>query len=55
LLDAATPGDPAANPLLPTTVRVGGNVRVDRGAVLVMGCSPAGGCTAVTYDRIAGN
>ena len=44
LLDAATPGDPAANPLLPATVRVNGNVRVGRGAVLVMGCSPAGGC-----------
>ena len=55
LLDAATPGDPAANPLLPATVRVGGNVRVGRDGVLVMGCSPAGGCTAVTYDRIRGN
>jgi hypothetical protein len=55
LLDAATPGDPAANPLLPATVLVGGNVRVDRGAVLVLGCSPAGGCHAVTYDRIRGN
>jgi hypothetical protein len=55
LLDAATPGDPVANPLLPATVRVGGNVRVGRGAVLVLGCSPAGGCTGVTYDRIRGN
>jgi hypothetical protein len=55
LLDAATPGDPAANPLLPATVLVGGNVRVGRGAVLVLGCSPAGGCTGVTYDRIRGN
>jgi len=55
LLDAATPGDPAANPLLPATVRVGGNVRVGHGAVLVLGCSPAGGCNAVTYDRIRGN
>jgi hypothetical protein len=55
LLDAATPGDPKANPLLPATLRVGGNVRVERGAVLVMGCSPAGGCTAVTYDHINGN
>jgi hypothetical protein len=55
LLDAATPGDPAANPLLSATVLVGGNVRVGRDGVLVMGCSPAGGCTAVTYDRIRGN
>jgi hypothetical protein len=55
LLDAATPGDPKANHLLPATVRVNGNVRVGHGAVLVMGCSPAGGCTAVTYDRIRGN
>ncbi len=55
LLDAATPGDPAANPLLPATVLVGGNVRVGRGGVLVLGCSPAGGCTGVTYDRIRGN
>ena len=55
LLDAATPGDPAANPLLPATVLVGGNVRVGRRGVLVLGCSPAGGCTGVTYDRIRGN
>jgi Protein of unknown function (DUF3224) len=55
LLDAATPGDPAANPLLPATVLVGGDVRVGRGAVLVLGCSPAGGCTSVTYDRIRGS
>jgi hypothetical protein len=55
LLDAATPGDPPANPLLPATVLVGGNVRVGRGAVLVLGCSPDNGCHAVTYDRIGGN
>jgi len=56
LLDAAaTLGDPAAGPILPATVVVGGNVTVGRGAVLVLGCSPAGGCEGVTYDRIEGN
>ncbi|HBW18403.1 MAG TPA: hypothetical protein DEH11_05005 [Actinobacteria bacterium] len=55
LLDATTPGDPAANPLLPATVLVGGNVRVGRGAVLVLGCSPNNGCLSVTHDRIRGN
>jgi hypothetical protein len=56
LLDAAaTLGDPVASPLLPATVIVGGNVTVGRGAVLVLGCSPAGGCTGVTYDHIGGN
>ncbi len=42
-------------PSLPATVLVGGDVRVGRRGVLVLGCSPAGGCTAVTYDRIGGN
>ena len=56
LLDAAaTLGDPLASPLLLATVIVGGNVTVGRGAVLVLGCSPAGGCTGVTYDHIGGN
>lgn len=55
LLDAVTPGDPPANPLLPATVLVGGNVRVGRGAVLALGCSPSQGCHAVTPDRIGGS
>jgi hypothetical protein len=56
LLDAAaTLGDPAASPVLPATVVVGGSVTVGRGAVLALGCSPAGGCNGVTYDRIGGN
>jgi hypothetical protein len=56
LLDAAaTPGDPVASPVLPATVVVGENVTVGRGAVLALGCSPAGGCEGVTYDRIGGN
>lgn len=55
LLDAVTPGDPSANPLLPATVVVEGNVNVGRGAVLVLGCSPSQGCNAITSDRIGGN
>jgi hypothetical protein len=56
LLDAAaTFGDPVASPVLPATVEVGGNVTVGNGAVLALGCSPAGGCNGVTYDRIGGN
>ena len=58
LLDgAATPGDPTnnPNPILPATVLVGGNVYVGSGAVLALGCSPAGGCHGVDYDRIGGN
>jgi hypothetical protein len=58
LLDgAATLGDPPdnPNPVLPGTVLVGGNVFVASGAVLALGCSPAGGCHGVTYDRIGGS
>ena len=56
LLDgAATLGDPAAGPILPATLEVGGNVAVGRGAVIVLGCSPAGGCEGVTHDRIEGS
>ncbi len=55
LLDAANPGDPAGNPILPATVLVGGNVWVGSGAVLILGCSPAGGCHGVTYDHIGGD
>jgi hypothetical protein len=55
LLDAATPGDPAGNPVLPATVLVGGNVSVGNGAVMILGCSPAGGCHGVTYDHIGGD
>lgn len=56
LLDAVTPGDPVATPLLPATVLVGGDVSVGKGAVLFLGCSPNISCPkAVTYDRIGGN
>lgn len=58
LLDAATPGDPAAAPVVPATVFVGGNVFVGSGGVLVLGCSPnifCSGPPGITNDRIGGN
>ena len=56
LLDAVTPGDPSATPLLPATLLVGGNVSVGRGAVLFLGCSPNVSCPkAINYDRIGGS
>ena len=58
LLDAATPGDPAAAPVVPATVFVGGNVSVGSGAALILGCSPnifCGGPPGITNDRIGGN
>ncbi len=56
LLDATAPGDPAANPLVPATVLVGGDVSVGKGAVLLLGCSPNIACPqGVTYDRIGGD
>lgn len=70
-LDAVTPGDglavappadfpiqlaPAGTPLVPATLSVGGNVKVDAGAVLLLGCSPNISCPqAVTHDWIGGN
>lgn len=46
LLDAATPVNPSANGPdgLPGSLKVRGDVRVDPGGVLLMGCDPAGGC-----------
>ena len=55
LLDAVTAGDPVAAPVLPATVKIWGDVKVESGGVLAMGCSPAGGCTGVAYDRIGGD
>jgi hypothetical protein len=40
LLDAATPGDPGAGPVVPATLSVGGSVAVGSGAVLILGSSP---------------
>jgi hypothetical protein len=56
LLDAVTSGDPVANPLVPATLWVGGNVWVGRGAVLFLGCSPNISCPmAITDDHIGGS
>jgi len=58
LLDAVTPGDPGASPVVPATVLIGGNVFVGPGAALVFGCSPNIACSnppGITNDRIGGN
>jgi hypothetical protein len=58
LLDAVTPGDPPGHPVVPATVRIGGNVFVGRGAVLVLGCSPNISCGSppgISFDRVGGN
>lgn len=56
LLDATSPGDPPAKPIVPATVLIGGNVRVGYGAVLLFGCSPNISCpSGITYSRIRGN
>lgn len=46
VLDAATQ---------PSTLIVGGNVRVRTGAILGLGCSPETGCSGTTSDRVGGN
>jgi|HubBroStandDraft_1064217.scaffolds.fasta_scaffold02862_4 hypothetical protein len=59
LLDAgASPGDPSSKPVVTATVRIGGSVFVDKGAVLVLGCGPTllSICPhGVTFDSIGGN
>jgi hypothetical protein len=59
LLDAVTPNDPASKPTVPAVVTIRGNVLVDAGAVLLLGCSPNISCgppsPGITYDRIGGN
>ena len=58
LLDAVTPGDPVAGPVVPATVFIGGNVWVGAGAVLLLGCSPNISCSnppGITNDRIGGS
>lgn len=59
LLDAVAPGDPSASPVVPATVFVAGNVRVHKGGVLLLGCSPNISCAPPaagnTFDRIRGN
>lgn len=58
LLDAVTPGDPPASPVVPATVLIRGNVFVGKGAVLLFGCSPNISCGSppgISFDRIGGN
>jgi hypothetical protein len=58
LLDAVTPGDPHAHPVVPATVLIGGNVFVSKDAVLVLGCSPNIACSnppGISFDRVGGN
>jgi hypothetical protein len=58
LLDAVTPGDPPASPVVPATVLIRGNVFVGKGAVLLFGCSPNISCSnppGISFDRIGGN
>jgi hypothetical protein len=58
LLDAVTPGDPSANPVVPATVLIGGNVTVGTNGVLALGCSPNISCSqppGISFDRVGGN
>jgi hypothetical protein len=59
LLDAVTPGDPSSkHPVVPATVRIGGNVSVGKDGVLVLGCSPNISCSnppGISFDRVGGN
>jgi hypothetical protein len=59
LLDAVTPGDPPGkHPVVPATVRIGGNVFVGKDGVLVLGCSPNISCSnppGISFDRVSGN
>jgi hypothetical protein len=58
LLDAFTPGDPHAHPVVSATVLIGGNVFVGKNGVLALSCSPNGACAnppGITFDRVGGN
>jgi len=44
LLDNGTPGDPTASPVVAAQLYVGGNVKVGKGGVLILGCSPNSSC-----------
>jgi hypothetical protein len=44
LLDNNAPGDPTATPTVAAQLYVGGNVKVGKGAVLLLGCSPNSAC-----------
>jgi len=58
LLDAVTPGDPTAGPVVPATVLIRGNVFVGKNGVLALGCSPNISCGSppgISFDRVGGN
>jgi hypothetical protein len=58
LLDAFTPGDPHAKPVVSATVLIGGNIFVGKNGVLALSCSPNGACSnppGITFDRVGGN
>jgi len=56
LLDAVSPGDPVATPILPAIVTIAGNISVGSDGVLLLGCSPNASCPqGVTPDRVGGN
>ena len=44
LLDNGAPGDPTTAPTVAAQLYVGGNVKVGKGAVLILGCSPNSAC-----------
>jgi hypothetical protein len=44
LLDNGAPGDPTTAPTVAAQLYVGGNVKVGKGAVLILGCSPDSSC-----------
>jgi hypothetical protein len=45
LLDNGIPGDPATSPTVSAQLYVGGNIKVGKGAVLILGCSPNSSCS----------
>jgi hypothetical protein len=58
LLDAFTPGDPHAKPVVSATVLIGGNIFVGKNGVLALSCSPNGACAnppGITFDRVGGS
>ena len=44
LLDNGIPGDPTSSPTVSAQLYVGGSVKVGKGAVLILGCSPNSSC-----------
>ena len=56
LLDNGTPGDPTTSPVVAANVYVGGNVKVGKGAVAILGCSPNLDCAmGINSTHVRGN